>query len=73
MHGIAWPSIPHLTGNILLALLFQFEKSQWWPPERLRDALHDHDLTAIILTALAARRRIVRRHQRAEDSGIMVD
>lgn len=38
MRGIAWPAIPDITGNILLALLFQLEQSQWWSPERLRDA-----------------------------------
>jgi len=38
MRGITWPAIPDMTGNILLALLFQLEQSQWWPPERLRDA-----------------------------------
>ena len=38
VRGIAWPAIPDMTGNILLTLLFQLEQSQWWSPERLRDA-----------------------------------
>ncbi|MDA0230210.1 MAG: phenylacetate--CoA ligase family protein [Proteobacteria bacterium] len=38
MRGIEWPAIPDMTGNILLALLFQLEQSQWWSPERLRAA-----------------------------------
>ena len=36
--GLAWPAISNQNGNILLALLFQLEQSQWWPPERLRQA-----------------------------------
>ncbi|MBR0671364.1 phenylacetate--CoA ligase family protein [Neoroseomonas soli] len=34
--GIAWPALPGPTGAALLALLFQFEQTQWWPAERLR-------------------------------------
>ena len=36
--GIVWPAIPEMNGTILLTLLFQLEQSQWWPPERLRQA-----------------------------------
>ena len=36
LQGVAWPAIPDMNSNILLALLFQLEQSQWWPPERLR-------------------------------------
>ena len=34
--GIGWPAISPAPGATLLALLFQFEQSQWWPAERLR-------------------------------------
>ncbi len=38
MAGLDWPAIPERSGNIILALLFQLEQSQWWTPERLRAA-----------------------------------
>ncbi len=38
MAGLDWPAITRRNGNIMLALLFQLEQSQWWPPERLRVA-----------------------------------
>jgi hypothetical protein len=38
MQGLIWPAIPHMSGNILLTLLFQLEQSQWWTPERPRRA-----------------------------------
>jgi phenylacetate-CoA ligase len=33
--GIAWPALPRTRNATLLALLYQFEQSQWWPAERL--------------------------------------
>jgi phenylacetate-CoA ligase len=35
MTGIRWPAISSPQGAHILALLFQLEQSQWWPPERL--------------------------------------
>lgn len=35
MAGLAWPAIPERSGNIIFALLFQLEQSQWWTPEKL--------------------------------------
>ena len=35
--GAAWPAIPAPAGARLAALLFQFERTQWWPAERLLD------------------------------------
>ncbi len=35
--GVAWPALPGAGGSALLALLFQYEQTQWWPPERLRE------------------------------------
>ncbi len=35
---LAWPAVPTARGALLLALLEQFEASQWWPAERLRQA-----------------------------------
>jgi phenylacetate-CoA ligase len=33
--GIAWPAVPGTAAAQLLALLQQFEHSQWWPRERI--------------------------------------
>jgi len=33
--GIAWPAIPNGRASQLLAVQFQLERSQWWPPEEL--------------------------------------
>jgi phenylacetate-CoA ligase len=33
--GIAWPALPRTRNAKLLALLYQFEQSQWWPAEKL--------------------------------------
>ena len=35
--GITWPAIPGQEAAALLALQFQLERSQWLPPERLRE------------------------------------
>lgn len=34
--GMIWPAVPTPAGSLLLALQFQLEQTQWWPPERLR-------------------------------------
>ncbi len=34
-NSIAWPAIPGPTDAVLLALMYQFEQSEWWPPETL--------------------------------------
>ncbi len=33
--GQVWPAIPGRAAANLLALMYQLEQSQWWPPERL--------------------------------------
>ncbi len=33
--GISWPALPGPAGAAMLAMQFQLEQSQWWPPERL--------------------------------------
>ena len=33
--GIAWPAVPADDACLQLALLFQLEQTQWWPPELL--------------------------------------
>lgn len=35
--GIVWPALPDARAVTPLALLQQFDQSQWWPPELLRD------------------------------------
>ena len=34
--GVAWPSLPDLRGSAILAILYQLEQTQWWPPDDLR-------------------------------------
>ena len=34
---IAWPALPDTTGASVLALQFQLDRTQFWPPERLRE------------------------------------
>jgi len=34
--GLAWPAIPDARGAGLMAMQFQLERSQWWPPEAIR-------------------------------------
>lgn len=35
--GVEWPALPDDSGAQMLALQYQFEQSQWWPPERLHE------------------------------------
>ena len=35
IEGIAWPALPNQRNSAILALLYQFEQSQWWTPARL--------------------------------------
>lgn len=34
--GLVWPGVPAGRGALMLALQFQLEQSQWWPPGQLR-------------------------------------
>ena len=36
--GVTWPAVPDAKAASLLALLYQFEQSQWWTPAELRAA-----------------------------------
>ncbi|MGO8865172.1 MAG: phenylacetate--CoA ligase family protein [Alphaproteobacteria bacterium] len=36
VEGIEWPALPAPGNAAVLALLFQMEQSQWWPPEEIR-------------------------------------
>lgn len=35
--GLQWPAIPGRDATILFALLYQFEQSQWWPADLLKE------------------------------------
>lgn len=35
VNGVVWPGLPANPGALLLALQFQLEQTQWWPPEQL--------------------------------------
>jgi phenylacetate-CoA ligase len=36
MPGMTWPALPEAVGLMMLGFQYQFERTQWWPPERLR-------------------------------------
>jgi phenylacetate-CoA ligase len=38
VEGVAWPGVPPAGAASLLSLIWQLERSQWWPGERLREA-----------------------------------
>ena len=50
--GNTWPGVPHGRGAALLAMQFQLERSQWWPPEILRRQQF-RQLSAVLGHALA--------------------
>ena len=35
--GMVWPAFPPEAGQAMLAAQFQFDQSQWWPAERMRE------------------------------------
>ncbi|MDP1717022.1 MAG: hypothetical protein Q8L40_03015, partial [Burkholderiales bacterium] len=52
--GNLWPVIPEPVGASMLAMQFQFEQSQWWPPDVIRNnqtrqirLLLDHAVTTV--------------------------
>lgn len=50
--GIEWPGIPAPKNAAMLAVLFQLERSQWWPAERLRE-YQRRQLSALLAHAAA--------------------
>ena len=40
--GMVWPAVPPEPGALLLALQFQLNQTQWWTPEKLRQAQFRH-------------------------------
>ena len=69
MPGIRYPALPATADAVVLALIYQYEQSEWWAPERLLEhqlrqaaALVDHSLRTVPfykkrLHAAAGRRR----------------
>ncbi len=37
LNGIAWPAVPKARGALLLSMLYQFDQSQWWTAEQMRE------------------------------------
>ncbi len=35
--GIVWPALPTPRASAILALLYQFQQSEWWSPEKIRE------------------------------------
>lgn len=52
MPGIAWPALPSGPGAALLAILFQLDRTQWWPAERIATAQR-RQLAALLAHARA--------------------
>jgi phenylacetate-CoA ligase len=52
MPGIAWPAVPAGPGAALLAILFQLDRTQWWPAERIAQAQR-RQLAALVAHARA--------------------
>ena len=44
---LRWPAIPDAKGALIMSILFQLERSQWWPPEKLL-AWQLHQLGAVL-------------------------
>ena len=44
---LRWPAIPDPKGALVMSILFQLERSQWWPPEKLL-AWQLHQLGAVL-------------------------
>src|SRR5688572_30892394 len=36
--GLDWPAIPAGANALLLAVMYQLEQSEWWPPDRIAAA-----------------------------------
>jgi ribosomal protein S18 acetylase RimI-like enzyme len=47
LSGIDWPALPIGPNATLLAVMFQLEQSQWWPPEKLA-AAQESQLLAVL-------------------------
>lgn len=50
LDGVVWPAIPGPVNAMVLALQYQLERSQWWPPETLL-ALQMHQLERLLVHA----------------------
>lgn len=50
--GVTWPVVPNRLNSATLALLYQFDQSQWWSPERLLE--HQLDQIRVLLHHFAA-------------------
>ena len=64
--GLRWPGLPGGRGASLLALQYQLEQSQWWPPEALR-AHQFEQLRALLDHAL---RNVPFYRQRLAEAGV---
>ena len=53
VEGLHWPGLPNLPGAHILALLQQFEHSQWWPLETIRQRQRKQ-LESLLLHASAS-------------------
>ena len=64
---IAWPPIPDARGATLLAMLRQFEATEWWPADRLVE----HQFRQIAKLADHAFRTVPFYRARLEEAGIV--
>jgi hypothetical protein len=66
--GVVWPAVPDAKAASMLALLYQLDHSQWWPPEDLRAAQFGQ--LALLLAHAAANRFLLPRS--AEGDWILI-
>ena len=67
--GLHWPALPGLAGLPVLALLQQFEQSQWWP----KDALRGRQFEQLELLLLQASATVPFYAERLERAGYRPD
>ena len=63
MPGVVWPAFPESLGMMILALQYQFERSEWLPAERLR--AHQYRQLALLLDHAARESPFYRSRLRA--------
>ena len=69
VEGVAWPAVPDLPGMATAALLFQLDRSQWWPAE----TLWRHQAAQLRLLASHARETVPFYRARLADLDIEAD
>ena len=67
--GLAWPGLPGTAGGTMLALQYQLEQSQWWPP----DVVREHQFRQLQALLSHARGTVPFYHDRLREAGFAPD